>query len=914
MFKKSALKPLSLLLCVLILLSVTAVFPVTVSAATSGATGKCRWTKNGTTLIISGNGYMKYYDYYNDPAPWGTNITTVVVEEGVTEIGKYAFSHCESLTNVVLPSTLTTINGGAFEYCTSLQQIDIPEGVTQILSGAFRYSGLTSIDVPDSVIWVDYYSFYYCRNLQRATLSSSMGFVDSFTFHGCENLTYVDIPNSVTRIFNNAFSICTALEHIDLPDNLTEVGASAFTGDTKLNLPAIPASCTKIDTLAFQNTKWYNEQPDGMIYLGDLAYHYKGDPPESVNIRQGTKYLADRLFNTTWGGTQYHLNSVTLPEGLLSVSYYAFGASDSLTEITIPDSVTSIEAGAFKDCKALETVHFGSGLSSVKYDAFRGCTALGSCDFPANLQSVGSYAFGECTSMTEVILPEGVTELGEYAFYGCSGVKTVILPNSLAAMGSYVFKNCTSLEQLHIGSGLKKIGIAAFNECSSLTEVLIPEGVTQISGDAFTKCPSLIAVAIPESVTSITSHAFDRDTDLVIYGYKDSTAQQFAKDAGIPFGAIDVTGDCVWRLNGTQLTIRGEGAMADYDDEHPAPWGKNITSVVIGEGVTHIGAQAFDGCANLSKITVPGSVETVGAYAVRGTSWFNSKPDGVVYIGNVAYAAKGQSLSTARIKDGTVSIADHAFDGCTALSSVSVPESVKTVGSYAFKNCTALSQIELSYTVNTFGTDVFSGCDLTIYGFDSSKAKTYAKNNNIPFVIIGGNTGDVKWRLDGTVLTLFGKGSPQYYFGSGSSNRPWGTGVTKLVVEDGVQTLTNLLMKGSDGLQQVIVYSSDTSAYALSDPFPDSASLTIYSYRDSKIKQYANNRKIPFVAIGEKGDVNLDGVVNISDVTAVQKYIAKMLSLNDKQLAAADVTGDGSVDISDATAIQRYLAGIITEL
>ncbi|MEE0957674.1 MAG: leucine-rich repeat protein [Ruminococcus sp.] len=913
MLKNYALKILSIMLCLLLLLSVTAVFPVTVSAATSGTTGKCKWSKNGTTLIISGNGRMGYYDYYNDPAPWGTNITTVLVEEGVTEIGRYSFSHCESLTNVLLPSTLTAINAGAFENCTSLKQIEIPYGVTEILSGAFRYSGLTSVDVPDSVTWLDYYAFYYCRDLQRAKLSSSMGFVDSFTFHGCSSLTYVDIPNSVTRIFSSGFSSCPSLEHIDLPDNLTELGASAFAADTKLNLPAIPASCTKIDGLAFHNTKWYNEQPDGMIYLGDLAYHYKGEPPESVTIRPGTKYLADRLFNTSFGGTQYHLKSVTLPEGLLAISYYAFGSSDSLTEITIPDSVTSIEAGAFIYCKALETVHFGSGLNSIKYDAFRGCHALSSCDFPASLRSIGSYVFGDCDSLNEVILPEGVTEIGDYAFIHCTGMTKAILPNSLATMGSYAFKDCASLKELRIGNGLKKISNEAFSECSSLTEVLIPEGVTSISGDAFTKCPSLIAVAILESVTSIASHAFDRGTNLVIYGYKDSVAHQFANEAGIPFGAIDVTGDCVWRLNGTELTIRGEGAMADYDDDHPAPWGTNITTVVIEDGVTHIGAQAFDGCDKLSKITVPETLKSVGANAVSGTAWFGRQSDGVVYIGKVAYAGKGETLQQARIKDGTVYISAHAFDGCTSLSNVSIPDSVTSIGSSAFANCTSLDKIELSYAVTAFGDNVFDGCDLTIYGYDGSKAKTYAKNNSIPFVVIGGNTGDVKWRLDGTTLTLFGKGSPRVYTTLSGSDRPWGTDVTKLVVEDGVNKLTNLLLKGCNDLKQVVVYSSDTSVDALSAPLPSDASFTIYGFSDSKIKQYADKKNIPFVAIGEKGDVNLDGIVNINDVTTVQKYVARMLTLSEKQLSAADVTGDGNVDISDATAVQRYLAGIITE-
>ncbi len=159
------------------------------------------WTLDSNGLLtISGTGKMKNYDY----APWWDNsdkIKKIVITEGVTSIGKYAFTYCTSLSSIAIPNSVTSIGNSAFVGCTSLTSVTIPNSVTSISDSAFSgCTSLTSIDIPNSV--------------------TSIG---KYAFEGCSSLTSVTIPNSVTSIGYNSFSGCGQLSEIRL-----EVGPDVF--------------------------------------------------------------------------------------------------------------------------------------------------------------------------------------------------------------------------------------------------------------------------------------------------------------------------------------------------------------------------------------------------------------------------------------------------------------------------------------------------------------------------------------------------------------------------------------------------------------------------------------------------------------------------------------------------------------
>ena len=226
------------------------------------------------------------------------------------------------------------------------------------------------------------------------------------------------------------------------------------------------------------------------------------------------------------------------------------------------------------------------------------------------------------------------------------------------------------------------------------------------------------------------------------------------------------TGDCTWTQIDTELTISGSGAMEDYGDydNNPAPWGTDITKLTIKKGVKSIGNCAFSGCSGLTSIDIPNSITSIGEFAFfacnslksitipdsitsiggnvfSGTPWEDSQPDGVLYVGKIAYKMIGKCPAKVVIKDGTKSIAPNAFACQNSLKSITIPDSVTSIGSGAFFACVNLKSITIPASVTSIGDHVFSdltpfGFVFTIYGYAGSTAETYAKDNGIAFVAL----------------------------------------------------------------------------------------------------------------------------------------------------------------------------------
>ncbi len=196
------------------------------------------------------------------------------------------------------------------------------------------------------------------------------------------------------------------------------------------------------------------------------------------------------------------------------------------------------------------------------------------------------------------------------------------------------------------------------------------------------------------------------------------------------------TGDCTWTLDGTVLTISGNGKMDDYSDIGRTPWGWNITEAIIKNGVVNIGSyafrnrrelasitipdsvtsigwQAFSGCTGLTTITIPDSVTSIGDFAFHDTAYYNNNANwenDVLYISNHLIKAKVRISGDYVIKGGTKCIAYNAFSNCTGLTSITIPDSVTSIGGYAFYGCTSLTSITIPDSVTSIDYDAFSGC------------------------------------------------------------------------------------------------------------------------------------------------------------------------------------------------------------
>ena len=138
----------------------------------------------------------------------------------------------------------------------------------------------------------------------------------------------------------------------------------------------------------------------------------------------------------------------------------------------------------------------------------------------------------------------------------------------------------------------------------------------------------------------------------------------------------------------------------------------NLTSITIPESVTEIGDRAFENCTNLLGLQIPANIEKIGDDAFDDTAWYNNQPDGLLYIGKVLYAYKGDKTKATdvEIKEGTKAISNDVFSDCVNLKNVVIPDSVNSIGSSVFENCTSLESITIPESVSSFGNGLFIGC------------------------------------------------------------------------------------------------------------------------------------------------------------------------------------------------------------
>ena len=383
-------KKLLVLLAVICLVAL--LVPMAVSADEVVDSGTCgdnvNWvlTSDGT-LTISGTGDMD--DYSSSGSPWysySSSIVTVVMDEGVTSIGDYAFEDCDSLTSVTIPDGVTSIGSYAFGDCASLTGVTIPDGVTSIASSTFSgCKSLTDITIPDGVASIGNYAFQNCGSLTSIVIPDGVTRIGYYTFYNCQSLVSVTIPNSVTNIDNCAFFWCTALTDVTIPNNLTTIGISAFAQCHSLTEVTIPDSVTSIDNGAFYGCRSLT----GM-WVDENNANYCSDEFGVLFTKDKTRLMQ--------------------APGAISGAY------------NIPDGVTSIDGNAFYSCRGLTSVTIPDGVTSIGGSAFYWSYCLTTIAFTGDAPTFGDYVFDGVTAT--VYYPADNTTWTEDVMQNCGGTLT----------------------------------------------------------------------------------------------------------------------------------------------------------------------------------------------------------------------------------------------------------------------------------------------------------------------------------------------------------------------------------------------------------------------------------------------------------------------------------------------------------
>ncbi|MBQ9665754.1 MAG: leucine-rich repeat domain-containing protein [Bacteroidaceae bacterium] len=405
-----------------------------------------------TNTAIVTNGDSKYEGEIVIPAS--------IKNEGdiytVTAIGESAFFDCSGLLSVTIPYCLSKVAYNAFQNCNSLnavhitdldawckidfegegtigghlylngeeiKELIIPNTVTEINQYAFKgFIGLTSVTIPNSVKAIGYGAFAYCTNLTSVIIPNSVTSIGDCAFSDCYELASITIPNSVTSIGNFAFRGCSSLTSITIPNSVLSIGDGAFSGCNNLLSVTIPKEVVSIGSNAFGETSWYDNQADGLIYIENILYRYKGVMPMNTEIviKEGTTEICGSAFSGYKG-----LSSVTIPTTVTNIGSSAFSGCNSLTSVTIPNSVTNIGSSAFSGCSGLTSITIPNSVTSIDGFTFSGCSSLISVTIPNNVTRIGMMAFSDCYSLAFVSLPNSIKEIAWRAFGGCFGLVDV---------------------------------------------------------------------------------------------------------------------------------------------------------------------------------------------------------------------------------------------------------------------------------------------------------------------------------------------------------------------------------------------------------------------------------------------------------------------------------------------------------
>ena len=953
--------------------------------ASAESVGAVTWTKTESdgltwtlyedgTLTISGTGAMKDYNINDTQSPVinHQNVKKVVIKDGITNVGNYAFYFCENLTSLTLPDSVTSIGDSAFDTCRGLTNITIPEGVTNIGDCAFYdCSNLTSITIPDSVTSIGNGVLEACSSLK--TISISCKSTLKKNNFGSQAHLVSHIPHILTKTAAKA-ATCTE-------DGNKEYWTCEHCGKYFLSDDTDPETATAVEQ---------SETILPAIQHKNVELRNVSEPTKTAPGYSGDRYCLDCNTVLEKGYTYWIEDNLTwklYEDGTLNISGTGamknYNSNDNLSpaymnwnvkKIVIEEDVTTIGNSAFDSCMNLTSVTIPNSVTCIEIAAFAYCKNLTSITIPDNVTSIGNAEFMECSNLTSITIPGSVTSIGIDAFYGCTSLTNITIPDSVTNIGAAVFENCSSLKTISLSckSSLKKsdfgnqADLVSYNHKNAITHDATEPTETDpgYSGDRYCPdCDTVLEKGYTYWIEDNLTWKLYEDGTLNISGtgamkdYSHSESNQspvfdndIIKSVVIEDGVTSIGNSAFWSCGGLISVTIPDSVTSIGNFAFSGCVG--LTNITIPNSVTCIGMKGFGGCSGLTSITIPNSVTSMGEGAFEFCSSLTSilLPDGITSIGVGAFG-NCESLINITIPDGVTSIGDwafeecsnltsitipssvtnigiRAFDGCSNLTSITIPDGVTSIGDWAFYHCNSLTNITIPGSVTNIGHSTFFGCknltSITILdGVTSIGMSVFSSCESLTDIIIPNSVTSIEEDAFSNCKSLTSITIPNSVTSIENFVFLGCSSLTDVTIPDSVTSIGTWAFKDCSSLTSITIPNSVTSiGEAVFDNCND---LTDIYYLDTKMKwkkisisedAISPDVTIHFVepATTVYGDVNLDGKVDILDAVFLNKYLATMVQFSDVQAANADCCQDDVLNEKDASALLQFVILLIDDL
>ena len=741
---------------------------------------------NYATLRSGGVSIVKYTG-----AETELDLTVLDLGGDIKQIGGYAF-HNSNITSIILPSTLESIQRYAFAY-SALENIQIPAYTSFIGQYAFFNTPLKTVTFEDNSALkkIEKYAFSFNKSLESFSLPASVSEIGSYLLYnsGVKTLTFA-ADSALTTISAHAFA-STAIESVVLPDSVNYVDDNAFRDSVYLKSVTFGAAENlQVHSNAFYNTGLTSLYlPANLSYVGEYAfiglkdltaYSVADENPRYKSIngvlysKDGKKliaYPAGKTGNFTvpkevetigFGAFENSLiEAVSFESGinLLTIGYRAFYKSEKLASVSIPESVVSIDFYAFAECRNLERVTFAENnkLTGIYEGAFLNCSSLTDIIIPDNIVEVSDFAFYGCRALTKLPFSETSEVKGIYDYaFAYSGITELVIPDSVVEIGAYAFRGArlTTVKISDAQMYQLIIGIGAFQGCEELSEITLPfigasfededitwfgyifgagaytanaayvpaslktvtitEGISFVGAGAFYNLLNLEKINVPHSVSKVYRYSFGDITAT----YELTNTIDIVDDTRVGqdyLGCGGISGDLVL------------GKSVKYIDGSTFKNCRELLSVSFEQSsrLETIWYGAFANCSNLRKIDIPKTVKTiksecfVNCYNLKNVhteslnEWlkiaFEDDKSNPLHYGANLYV-NGVLLTDAEISADSIAVGSFVFYGCNSLINVNISEGIETIGKYAFDSCVNLKSIKLPRSLTKISENAFRNC------------------------------------------------------------------------------------------------------------------------------------------------------------------------------------------------------------